>query len=367
MPKTTEQHHIPQSHSADITLINNGKISNDGYIVGKAFDRIWFTGAPLLGLIVALFFLPSGIAGIEVNMGSAGEYRVFDLVMGTFLTSHLFLVFFRSHGNPDIFALHPVRFIAVPILLMIYLTYSAKGLVIIAIIAILWDVHHSAQQTFGLGRIYDMRVGNHQQAGRRLDSMLNLLIWVGPILAGASLMGHVYTYSEIFHPTGIFSDNLPSYIFNHKSDVTRLVFLIGIPFLIYYIYAYWQLYKQGYVFSVNKVILLVSTAVISMFCWGFNSFGEAYFVMNFYHSWQYFAIVWAFEKKNITNLFFLSGIKHGRYLSLFLFVFIALSYGLWATISESSNSNLIHSILFTVSIMHFWYDGFIWSVKKKQV
>ena len=52
--------------------------------------------------------------------------------------------------------------------------------------------------------------------------------------------------------------------------------------------------------------------------------------------------------------------------TLCLFVFPALAYGVWV---ESVDTDLtwLWAATLTVSIMHFWYDGFIWSVQKKQV
>ena len=366
MQNAATEKQIPD-HPTESIPVNSGVVTNNGFIVSKLYDWIWFVGAPTIGLVVAAILLFSGVADIEIDLGNDVPYSLFELIMGTFLTSHLFIVFFRSHANANIFAKHPVRFIAVPILLMLYLNFSINGLLVIAIIAIFWDVHHSAAQTFGLGRIYDMRMGNGQQVGRRLDYLLNLFIWVGPILAGASLTSHVHTFTDTIQPSGLVDFSIAGKIFNHRSELTKLVFVIGIPFILYYLYEYWRLHKQGYVVSINKVILLTTTAIISIFSWGFNSFGEAYFVMNFFHSWQYFAIVWAFEKKNITKVLLLSKLRNGRYVSLFLFVFIALGYGLWATISEDSGGKFSHSLMFTVTILHFWYDGFIWSVKRKQV
>ena len=52
--------------------------------------------------------------------------------------------------------------------------------------------------------------------------------------------------------------------------------------------------------------------------------------------------------------------------TLGLFVLPALAYGVWV---ESIDTDLtwLWTATLTVSIMHFWYDGFIWSVRKRQV
>jgi hypothetical protein len=71
---------------------------------------------------------------------------------------------------------------------------------------------------------------------------------------------------------------------------------LGSGFLVYYVYSYWQLHKRGYQVSFLKVYLLASTGLCSIFTWGFNSFVEAFFIMNFFHALQYFSLVWFSEK-----------------------------------------------------------------------
>ena len=74
--------------------------------------------------------------------------------------------------------------------------------------------------------------------------------------------------------------------------------------------------------------------------------------MNFFHSLQYFALVWHAEKAQVRALPW--------------FFAAAAAYGVWGQfLGQSSHAAM--SALLTVSIMHFWYDGFIWSVKRKQI
>ena len=54
----------------------------------------------------------------------------------------------------------------------------------------------------------------------------------------------------------------------------------AVPFLGLYVYAYRRLARQGYRVSYQKVALLTSTGLCSIYTWGFNSFGVAYLVMH---------------------------------------------------------------------------------------
>ena len=133
-----------------------------------------------------------------------------------------------------------------------------------------------------------------------------------------------------------------------------------------YIYAQWKLRERGHAVSPLKVYLLASTGLCSIYTWGFNSWGEAFLIMNLFHALQYFGIVWSSEKKNMMRLFRTEGLSFGKPLTLGLFVGLALAYGYWVEALDTDWASL-WAITLVVSIMHFWYDGFIWSVRKHQV
>ena len=42
-------------------------------------------------------------------------------------------------------------------------------------------------------------------------------------------------------------------------------------------------------------------------------------------------------------------------------------YGVWAELVDSSEQRFAHGVVLVVSLMHFWYDGFIWSVRRREV
>jgi hypothetical protein len=343
---------------------------SNGYIVSAAYDNIFFITAPLsafaLGVLVYVSSLPSMKIRIFSHEGSPDE-----IFLGTFIMAHLFIVFFRSNGNKKIYELYPYRFTVVPVVLFIAMSVSVWVAITASVVATWWDVYHSSLQTFGLSRIYDARAGNDASIGRRLDYVLNLLLYAGPIFAGAVLMAHTKNFEQY--------DAVRALLFAHMGDIIDAkqaylrfaVLSFGVPFIIYYLYSYWRFYKQGYKVSFQKVALLASTAAVSIYTWGFNSFGQAFFIMNFFHAFQYFGLVWWSEKKSMAGLFRLSAVPWGKWATLTLFLAIAFGYGLWAEVADAgaiaSGLDLGFNVTIVVSLMHFWYDGFIWSVRKSQV
>jgi len=343
---------------------------SNGYIVGALYDNIFFITAPLsafaLGLVVYLSGLPSMHVQIFSHVGSPDT-----IFLGSFIMAHLFIVFFRSNGNKKIFEMYPYRFTVVPLVLFSAMCFSKWVAISASVLATWWDVYHSSLQTFGLGRIYDARAGNDVNVGRRLDYLLNLLIYAGPIFAGVVLMTHTKDFQEYDAVKAVLFAHLGETIDSKQSYLRFAVLAVGVPFIVYYLYSYWRYHKQGYTISPQKVALLSSTAAVSIFTWGFDSFGQAFFIMNFFHAFQYFGIVWWSEKKSMMGLFRLQDVRWGKWATLALFLGVGFGYGVWAEVADSgmvaSGLDLGWNATIVVALMHFWYDGFIWSVRKSQV
>jgi hypothetical protein len=341
-----------------------------GYIVSAPYDNIFFITAPLtafaLGVLLSFSSLPSMRVSIWGHQGSPDT-----IFLGSFIMAHLFIVFFRSNANKKIYELYPYRFTVVPVALFCAMCLSKWVAISASVLATWWDVYHSSLQTFGLGRIYDARAGNDATVGRRLDFLLNLLIYAGPILAGAVLMLHTRDFQEYEAVRSVLFSHMGDYIDSKQTYLRFVVLAVGVPFIAFYLYSYWRYSRQGYRVSTQKVALLASTAAVSIYTWGFNSFGQAFFIMNFFHAFQYFGIVWWSEKKTMMGLFHLGDVKWGKWATLGLFLLIGGGYGLWAEVCDngmlSSGLDVGWNVTIVVALMHFWYDGFIWSVRKRQV
>ena len=358
---------IPAISSRSVTdsLTPHRADTKQGYIVGPIYDWAFLIGSPLIGMALAFLLITMPINNSQSLFGE--ERPIVDFAIGAFVFAHLVIVIFRSHLNRQIFQLYPYRFTLVPIVLFACLLVSPWLLVACAVLAVFWDVYHSGMQTFGLARIYDMRAGNPPLAGRRLDWILNVLLYAGPIAAGATLMDHVDHFSKFEEVGDSFFTAIPALAETNAQYLSWAVIGIGIPFLIYYVYAYWRLSQQGYRVSPQKVALLVATAACSIYAWGFNPFGMAFFIMNFFHALQYFAIVWRSEKQNIAGFLDVSQSRWAMPAALSALLLLGFGFGVFAEANRFDAESWLFSLFLVISLMHFWYDGFVWSVRRKQV
>ncbi|PCI36873.1 MAG: hypothetical protein COB53_08250 [Elusimicrobia bacterium] len=335
------------------------------HILGPRLDWPLIILAPAMALVLGLglAFTPLGSNTLKL-FGTSGTPA--DGFLGAFIMAHLVIVFFRSHANPRIFALHPFRFRWVPVLLFAALMGSLWVRAAVVVLATWWDVYHSSLQTFGIGRIYDVKDGNDPEIGRRLDWWLNIFLYIGPILGGTSLLYHLSSLHEFSGlPGSVFFTALPDAVMAKQRQILMGVLAVSVPFAGWYCFSYYRLSQAGYHVSRRKSWLLGTTAIVSIWAWGFNPFGMALFIMNFFHALQYFAVVWAYEEKNILRVFGLTEKRSERILGLSVFVGSAFLYGCFSSIA-GDQSDVVLSLTLVVSIMHFWYDGFVWSVRKKQ-
>jgi len=316
-------------------------------------------------LSLALGVLVSGTSlASDVRLLGGERDTLVGFFIGTVIQAHLVAVFFRSHGNPAIRRLYPIRFLVVPIVLWLAIVVSPWIAVASTVVATFWDVWHSGAQTFGFARIYERNAGTPPELGRRLDFWLQQLLYAGPILAGATLMDHVDSFSK-FDEIGVaLFTSVPARVQSHHRELTFAVLAIGSVLVVAYVITYWRLAKRGdWKPPWLKIWLVASTGFVSLYTWGFNSWGQAFLIMNLFHGVQYLALVWAMEGKRIAAL-----IGLGKYpslaLGLYLGSVVAYGFGVQAL---SPDITTLWAITMVVSLMHFWYDAFIWSVRRAQV
>lgn len=330
------------------------------YIVGPLYDWVFFLLPPLVSLALGIFISGSAFSHrqlVFIGVETTGA----KLAIGVLTHAHLVAVFFRSHGNPAIRRLYPLRFFLIPVLLFLAIRCSAWVALTSTVVAVFWDVWHSGAQTFGFARIYDRNAGNPPALGRRLDYFLNQLLYAGPILGGITLVDHMVQlggYQEL--GTTLFVA-VPLYAVSWRRYLTLAVLAVGTLYLLYYIYAYIRYCRRGYRIAPLKIFLVVTTGACSIYSWGLNSWGEAFFIMNLFHAVQYLALVWATELRQRSE-------PQGKKKALVLASYLGgvLAYGLCAELVDLRLETL-WSITMVVALLHFWYDGFIWSVAKRQI
>jgi hypothetical protein len=340
-------------------------------IGGPGFDAFLLWGCPLASAVLVWTWI--AIAGLLA--APAREMAVTALTVGVVVITfaHLIAVVPRAYMNPEVFETHRRRLIFVPLLLILGLLASPALLLLAGVIAVFWDVHHSAMQTFGLARIYDLKAGNPPLELRRTDLRLNWVLYVGPIAAGASLMEHL-VHLQALRPLGWSAlTALPSLARTHATGVTEAAVAAWILFLLWAAWDYRRAMASGYKLPVHKAALVGSTAFVSVAAWGFATPVAAFAIVNLFHAVQYFALGWLKEGGRIhAGTARLARREEPdptaaaqRWAALALFLSLCFAFGvayyLWRDV------RVLAAAFIACSLLHFWFDSFIWSVRKKQV
>ena len=340
--------------------------SAGGYIASPPVDWLCLILAPFLAF--GLVELSGHIGWLHEGARLFGTPRTrVEFFGAVWIYGHLFAVVFRSHANPEIFRRHRLRFTAVPVGLFVLLALSEAALVSGIFLAAVWDVYHSAMQNFGLCRIYDARAGNDRRLGRRLDVGINLCLYVVPILAGASLVPTLIDL-EGFRALGWETPGRAlAWIGEHALPIRITALAAGAAYTLFYALAIARLRARGYVLPVPKAALLASVGVGSILIWNFLPPLEAFFAANFFHGLQYYAFVWRIEGENLGRRVGLPRTGPGRLATFALFAASIAAAGIAYERIQPGDWRWIVPVPVLVSLMHYWYDGFVWSVQRGEV
>ncbi|HEU4651374.1 MAG TPA: hypothetical protein VFS49_08160 [Croceibacterium sp.] len=340
-----------------------GSLGDPGLaIASPRADMYAFWGSPVLvaALLLAVTGLVARLPGSLQGPAMIGLFAAANIV--TF--AHLIAVVPRAYFNRDVRRAHFNRVMIVPVVLLAALLASPPLLVCAVVVAFFWDVHHSAMQTFGLSRIYDLKAGNDSHELRRTDLRLNWALYVGPIAAGASLAAHVGKLGLLgeLHWTALAT--APGIILGHSSEIRLLALAAWVLFVGWAAHDYHRAIRGGYRIPAPKLALLASTGLTSILMWGFAPPLIAFAAVNLFHTVQYFALVWLKEGGRMREMIGAAAPASPR-LAFGVFFGLCLLFG--AAYFLVQNDSLLVAPFIVCSLMHFWFDSFIWSVRKKQV
>jgi len=341
-------------------------VPKSGFMVSPLYDGVLFIGAPLIALAAALAML-GGLPGVMRPATVFGTNEAWvSLFIAVWTYAHLCAVVFRSHVNREIYTRFKYRFTVVPLVLFLSLGLSDWLLVTAVVLAVFWDVYHTAMQNFGFCRLYDSRQGSFSEKGRKLDILVNQLLYVGPIIGGLSFAPTLKAVEQYADVGWFFPIHAANFLIFIQPRLTVLFIVGGTLFLAYYVYTYWKLSQEGYRVSRQKVTILFSTGITSVWAWGFLPPFYAFFVSNFYHALQYFGIVWAIEHRNIRKSIGLGGLSSGTWITFGLFLASLIAAGVAFKVYGTGAIRWGLAFFTVISLMHFWYDSFVWQAHKIQ-
>ncbi|HEY0983828.1 tetratricopeptide repeat protein [Schlesneria sp.] len=285
------------------------------------------------------------------------------IVTAFFATGHHLPGLIRAYGDRDLFHRFRWRFlIAPPLVFLAYFPLYTYHYNLYRLIILVWATWHGLMQVYGFVRIYDAKVGSNSTATAYWDWLVCLCGFITPQLfrdehVGTTL-GHWYSAGGPWLSLPVFQ------ALRWASLFVSAIALTG--FSANYI----AQIVRGKQVSLVKPLMLASG--IGLWCFIMLSvenmlIGAALF--DICHDLQYLAIVWMFNCRRVS-----SNVNLGRFMTflfrrgmVLLYLSLITAYGAIAfagsLVLDGTLSRVFYGLLFTSTILHYYYDGFIWKVR----
>ena len=326
------------------------------WIVNVWRDLLLFVGTPLL--IIPLITMARSRMSIE-------EIGLYVAAFGA--VGHHLPGMMRAYGDRALFERFKTRFILAPIFLLgvagITYWFELFGL---AAITLLWGFWHTMMQVYGFGRIYDAKVGATGRLTARLDLAMCAL-WFGAALLFSPV--RVNGLLQMFYQSGVPLLS-PGLVHGFQRLWAGACIVATAAFVINWVTEQ----RAGRGSHPIKLALLVGSIG---FWWYTNVTIESIILgiamFEIFHDVQYLAIVWIYNRKRVEK----GGESNGLFRFLFrrsalmvgLYVGLVFAYGysklLADNIDQASIRNALLAIVAASTLLHFYFDGFIWKVRER--
>ena len=328
------------------------------WIVSPVWDSLLFIGAPLVSIAA---FLPMR------GWFSSQQIAVFLLAFFTF--GHHLPGFLRAYGDRDLFRRFRWRFLAAPpAVFATTLWFDSRELHGLLIFVAAWDVWHVLMQHYGFLRIYDAKAGAASRGLSRLDLAMALGWYVGLIAASPDyrhgLMSRAYAAGVPVIPPTAFGWLL----FTLAAGVVAMTLL--------YAGVHLNRWRKGAPVSLRKLagMLVFVGATYYLYVY-LEDFLVGFTVWSAFHCIQYYGIVWVFNCRRVRaggsmagfarKLFRPSPGLAALYMTL-IFAYGSINFGA-GLVPDDMLRRLLLAFVLTSSVLHYYFDGFIWRVREPEV
>lgn len=327
----------------------------------------WVYDAPRdLALFVATPLLVVPFALLFTSQWSSKTLVILVAAFGQL--GHVLPGLIRAYGDRNLWDRFRTRLTVAPLLLgaaCIFATF--QNLHALFFVSSIWAIWHALMQSYGFVRIY----GAKEQDGSKLWSHLDFAMCLG-WFAGVIVINDepLSLMLKRWYASGgvMISPDLIAGV----QSATRVALAVLTTL---YVMGLIMRVARGQRLPIVKLITLVSSVGFYWYAYAWTSsilVGAALFEI--FHDVQYLSIVWLFNRKQVERqspvtglvrfLFRRSGALIGLYVGL-VFAFGGLRF-IEHSMSAGSLRNLLTSILATASLLHFYYDGFIWKVRESK-
>ena len=347
-----------QNASSATTSQSATRSSSGRWILNSWMDLLLFVSTPILVLPLILS-LRSHWVGID------GE--TIGLIVAAFgALGHHLPGMIRAYGDRVLFHRFRTRFVVAPLFLAVTFVPISNHLDAMKLVLLLWGCWHGLMQVYGLVRIYDSKVGSIASVTAYWDWLMCLSWFSSAVAFSDAKMASLLKFWYLAGGMPI----LPDYIQVFRWTCLAISIAVFIGFLINHVY---QTFAGK---APNPVKLLMLMSGIG--CWWVAVVAVKEIILGvalfeICHDVQYLAIVWLYNcgrvKSTVDVGGFMRFLFRGGSGMLTLYIGLVLAYGMLGLVPHlTQNETLITSITgitWVSTILHYYYDGFIWKVREE--
>jgi Flp pilus assembly protein TadD len=332
--------------------------SRSPWVIGPIADRLLVIAAPF----------GCGAAVLALSIGFSSR-TIWELVMTLGSVGHHLPGFLRTYGDRALFRRYRLRFLlAPPLFFGVTLLSVVRDLHGVALFSLCWSLWHGMMQHYGFLRVYDAKAGIAPKHWSRLDFALTaswfaLCVAWGPSQID-SVLGGLLAATRWAPPAGVVHGI--GWAAAGATAITTALYVLALAFA----------RRRGRPVSANKLVLLASTTMLLLFARVVTTdpfLSIALFEL--LHDVQYLAIVWALNRRLHDE-----GVDLGRFgarvfgpgsAAAAAYVALCLGYGAIGLANNQWFAGALHQVLTAAlvssGLLHFYYDGFIWKVRERDV
>lgn len=310
---------------------------------------------------LALSWVPFAFAAHLVEGGSESLRALFASVMFISFV-HQPLTFPLVYGSPWRLATHKRLFLWFPLLAFAVIVLSTQvSLMLVAVVGGIWNAEHILMQRYGITRMYGRKAHDDQGPLERwmlVTWFLIPLLWTAARGELRHVLDRLASGSVDATAAGVLA----------RMTTEAAVALAVVAVAASYLTARWFLRERraAAAWNVGKWLYLVSTAGLFALAVVDPIAAVVGFVAS--HSIEYFALVnrsVAAERRHPGPLSRIVSQRHGR-LAFFAAYGVAVTVVFLALYRAAPDSVLLVSVL-TIGAVHFFYDAFIWKLRRPDV
>ena len=336
---------------------SRGAGSPNLWIMNPWWDQLLVIATPLL-IVPVILLLASSWVGVQTG-------TIAIVVTAFFALGHHLPGMIRAYGDRELFQRFRLRFIFAPLALIavsfpLYRSHYDAFLVTL----FLWGSWHGLMQTYGFVRIYDSKVGSTAPITANLDWLMCLSWFPTAFLFSdrktADFLGFWYSYGG-------------PYIAPSAIPVLRWIFLaLSTAVLIAFVVNYAVQWRRGRPPNPVKVLMLGSGIGFWWFSFVYLEFtGLSVTLFEVAHDVQYMAITWFYNCRRVNSNSEFDGFMRFLFRRGMALLYLGLIFAYGAIgmvpslVRDGTVFALFNGFILISTILHYYYDGFIWKVRDK--